>query len=618
MDNNEQKISELKRRLSIAEKERNILLALFTESDKGYYEKLMDLESEIQMIQQNKLEFHDEFKNIYKFIREVQALRNRLYEREKAFNSAIKKVEELSFKLSETDRVKSEFLSNTSHEIRTPLNAILGYLELIKSGLYDSKEELNDFVTGAIESSNHLLKLLNDILDIARIDSGTLKINFDEINLKMVIDALYTSLQIQAQQKEINFEIQLPEENVIVRGDADRVKQVLHNLTSNALKFTPRGGNISLKVSLFPEKNYALCEIIDTGIGIEKENIRIIFDRFTQLDSSTTRKYQGAGLGLYITKNLIELMGGLIYVESEGANKGSNFMFTLPLAVSDIEFSLNKTIGVNKYRIDGNKNDPLVALILDDSITRETLKENLISEGYSVVSGITADDGYTIVREYNPKLIILDWCLPRRKAFDLVNGITLFKLLNSLPDYSSIPILILTGHPKKFVTLFEDHLYVDEHNYFEKPFSVKKILERINSILKKDVARHRTIIMLESDPKVYNLVKNKYSTNNYNLKILYNCLDYLSYLEKCNYNQAVLIMNQISAGVIDEDLYRLVLEKIPRHNFPILIISNSANYEPTDNLKYISNDRIYSILKKDFLENPNKVYKIINKIFDEL
>ena len=289
METNDQKIQVLQRKLSIVEKERDILLALFTESDKVYYERLMDLESEIQVIQQNKLEFHNDFKNVYKFIREVQALRNRIYEREKAFNSAIKKVEELTFRISETDRVKSEFLSNTSHEIRTPLNAILGFLELIKSGLYDTPEEMMEYVNGAIESSNHLLKLLNEILDIARIDSGTLKINFDEVNLKMLVEALYTSSLNQAQQKEISLDLEFPEENIIVRGDSDRIKQIFNNLITNSLKFTPRGGKVTLRLSLQSEKNYVLCEVIDTGIGIEKENLRIIFDRFTQLDSGNKK-----------------------------------------------------------------------------------------------------------------------------------------------------------------------------------------------------------------------------------------------------------------------------------------------------------------------------------------
>ncbi len=618
METNDQKIQVLQRKLSIVEKERDILLALFTESDKVYYERLMDLESEIQVIQQNKLEFHNDFKNVYKFIREVQALRNRIYEREKAFNSAIKKVEELTFRISETDRVKSEFLSNTSHEIRTPLNAILGFLELIKSGLYDTPEEMMEYVNGAIESSNHLLKLLNEILDIARIDSGTLKINFDEVNLKMLVEALYTSSLNQAQQKEISLDLEFPEENIIVRGDSDRIKQIFNNLITNSLKFTPRGGKVTLRLSLQSEKNYVLCEVIDTGIGIEKENLRIIFDRFTQLDSGTTRKYQGAGLGLYITKNLIELMGGMIYVESQGLNKGSNFMFTLPLSTSDIEFNLNKTIGINKFKIEGNKNNPLVAIIIDDPITRDSLKEHLLNEGYATVTGITADDGFNIVKEHNPKLIILDWCLPRRKAFDLVNGITLFKILNSLPEYSSIPIIILTGHPIKFVNLFEDHIYVDEKNYFEKLVTYKKLMDRINSLLQKDLSENRIIIMLESDPKIYNLFKSKYSTPNYNFKILYNSEDFLLYLEKNYHQKAVLIMNQISAGVLDEDLYRFFLEKKPQHKYPTIIITNSPNYEPTDNLNYISNEKVYSILKKDFLEEPDRVYKIINKLLEEL
>jgi len=159
---------------------------------------------------------------------------------------------------------------------------------------------------------------------------------------------------------------------------------------------------------------------------------------------------------------------------------------------------------------------------------------------------------------------------------------------------------------------------VDEKNYFEKPVTYKKLMDRVNSLLQKDLSENRIIIMLESDPKIYNLFKSKYSTPNYNFKILYNSEDFLSYLEKNYHQKAVLIMNQISAGVLDDDLYRFVLEKKPRHNYPIIIITNSPNYEPTDNLNYISNEKVYSILKKDFLEEPDRVYKIINKLLEEL
>ena len=605
---------DLKRKLSIVEKQRDILLALLTESDKVYYEKLMTLESEVQVIQHGKLEYHEDFKKIIVFIREVQALKKRLNERERVYNASIRKVEELTFQISEMDRIKSEFLANTSHEIRTPLNAILGYMELIKGGLYDTPEEMLEFVNGGIESAGHLLKLLNDILDIARIESGILKIIFEEVNLKMFIDAVYTSTQMQAYQKDIEFVLDLPEENVIVRADTDRLKQIFSNLISNAFKFTPRNGKITIKVSFVPEKNYALCEIIDTGIGILKENIKLIFDRFTQLDSGTTRKYQGAGLGLYITKSLIELMGGLINVKSKGKNEGAKFIFTIPLASSDLEFNLNKAVGNEQFKISGDADNPLLALVLDDPEVRNMLKEILVKDGYSVVCANTADDGFSILKELNPRLIVLDWALPRRKLFDLTNGISLYKLIKSHPEFSSLPVLVVTGHSIDYIELFEKNIIPEEESYFEKPVAGDKILNRINVLMNKTEEDKNLVLMLESDPKVYGLMKQKLSSGNYSLKIFYNSQDILTFFSKNSCRKAILVINQIAADVLDDDIYRLILEKVYDPDFAIIVLLNEDNYEFSDNFKFLSRDKIYSILKKDFLDNPDKISEIIDKI----
>jgi signal transduction histidine kinase/CheY-like chemotaxis protein len=607
-------IIDLKRKLSIVEKERDVLLALLTEVDKVFYEKLMNLESEVQVIQQGKLEFHEDFKKIYGFIREVQALKNRLSDREKVFNISIKKVEELTFQISETDRIKSEFLANTSHEIRTPLNAILGYMELIKGGLYDTPEEMQEFVNGAIESAGHLLKLLNDILDIARLESGILKTNFEEVNLKMLIEAIYTSTQMQAYQKEIEYNLDFPDENIIVRADADRLKQIFQNLISNALKFTPRGGTITVKVSFFPENNYALCEIIDTGIGILKENIKLIFDRFTQLDSGTTRKYQGAGLGLYITKSLIELMGGLINVKSKGKNEGAKFIFTLPLATSDFKFNLNNPLGKEKFKIDGESGNPLIAVILDDPNTRNLLTELLLKSGYKVVCANTADDGFSIIKELNPSLIVLDWALPRRKLFDLTNGINLYRLIKSHPEFSTLPLLILTGHTLDYVHLFDESINPEIENYFQKPLNREEFLNRVDLLLNRFGSQKKLVLLLESDPKVYNLLKQKFSSGNYALKIFYNSQDLINYFSKYLCSRAILILNQIAAGVLDDDIYRLVLEKITDPDFAIIVFSNSENYTISDNFKFISHDKTFPIMKKEFLDNPESINNILDRI----
>jgi PAS domain S-box-containing protein len=232
----------------------------------------------------------------------------------------------------ESDRLKSEFLANTSHELRTPLNSIIGSLKLVLEGLCDSPEEEREFLKTALQSSNHLLQIINDIIDISKIEAGKIELNIEPVGLQDIFDEVYLSTHVQAEQKQLKFTIEIQsKEDIYVKADPQKLKQILLNLVGNSIKFTERG-EIKVIASAEVHANTAEIQVIDTGVGVPPEKQDMVFKKFVQADGSTSRKYGGTGLGLSITKNLVELIGGTIELISAGEGKGTTVKLTFPLA----------------------------------------------------------------------------------------------------------------------------------------------------------------------------------------------------------------------------------------------------------------------------------------------
>jgi PAS domain S-box-containing protein len=231
----------------------------------------------------------------------------------------------------EANSLKSEFLANTSHEIRTPLNGIIGYLQLVLNGLCDDREEEREFIAGAHESAERLLALIDDVLDVARIEAGKLRVDPEEVEVAALLSEVYGAVRLQAEQKQLALTANAVSDDLVAWCDEERLRQVLLNLLGNALKFTDAGGAIAVDVSPCHEEGLIRFEIVDTGIGIEPEKLGTIFEKFVQADGSTTRQRGGSGLGLTISQRLVEMMGGTISAHSGGEGRGATFSFTIPL-----------------------------------------------------------------------------------------------------------------------------------------------------------------------------------------------------------------------------------------------------------------------------------------------
>jgi PAS domain S-box-containing protein len=395
-----------------------------------------------------------------------------LFARQASFAIYRKKVEkqflEAKKKAEETDRLKSAFLANMSHEIRTPMNGIIGFSQLLQARSQPpEKEQL--FLSQIIENSRQLLTLLNDIIDISKIEAGQLTIEKQEINLNFLIDETANLFDKEKGNKIklISHKGLKTKESYIIT-DPDRLKQVINNLLSNAIKFTKQG---TVEFGYELEKNRKLKFFVkDTGIGISKEQQQIIFDRFKQAEDGTTRKFSGTGLGLAISKELIEMMGGKIGVKSE-LKKGAEFTFTLPYekgtyAVTE-DSERNET---PDYKWPGKK-----ILIVEDNDTNYLFLQTCLEETNCQIE--RESDGKTAIQKgLNDKsidLILMDIQLPSIDGLTATKEIKLFR--------KDLPIIAQTAyamHGDK-----QKALDAGCSDYIAKPIDPKMLLEIIASYM---------------------------------------------------------------------------------------------------------------------------------------
>jgi signal transduction histidine kinase len=265
---------------------------------------------------------------------ELQRVNDRLMRQHSELEEARQQAEAAS-------RLKSEFLANTSHELRTPLNGMIGFLKLILDGMVDDPEEQLQFIQGAHQSALHLMDVINDILDVAKIEAGKMHLDLNPIKLDDLLVDVEKFTRPQAQQRHLSFEIRAPDtrDEVILYGNYQRLKQVMLNLLNNALKFTHEG-SITISAEVIPGKVVVQNEempgvvkisVADTGIGVSLDKQDKLFQSFSQVDGSRTRQYGGTGLGLAISQKLVEAMGGIVNFFSMGEGLGSTVTFTVPL-----------------------------------------------------------------------------------------------------------------------------------------------------------------------------------------------------------------------------------------------------------------------------------------------
>lgn len=386
--------------------------------------------------------------------------------------------------LASTARSKDEFLAAMSHELRTPLTTIVGTSEMLADWLYG---ELNDKQARAVsnieESAHHLLALINDILDVAKVQAGGMELAWDDVPVAQLCEASLRLVRQPAHKKNLEVRLQLDPQVQVVRGDNRRLKQLLVNLLSNAVKFTPENGSVGLDVRGDAARGVVDLSVWDTGIGIAREHMERVFKPFVQLDSKLNRSYSGTGLGLALSYRMAELHGGSIAVESE-VGKGSRFTVTLRWQPKD---GSGKDGAGAPERLDPMDPDmaptagATILLAEDDPANSIMLTESLQSNGFRVVHVADGVEAVARSRVLHPDLILMDIQMPN------LDGLEATRLIRSDNALKHIPIVAITA-----LSMPGDRercLEVGVNEYLAKPVGMRELLQTIRTQLRPAPAR---------------------------------------------------------------------------------------------------------------------------------
>lgn len=283
------------------------------------------------MTARTAVETGDEFQQFgetfNRMLETLEAGRKKLQEANASLDIKLGELAELNVALHEANRLKSEFLANVSHELRTPLNSIIGFAELLREQVGDS-DRGRRYVNNILAGGRNLLELINDLLDLAKIEAGRMDVRLEMLNAADLCETLLNLVRPLADNKQLRLELEVPEKLPLIRTDPVKVRQIIYNFLSNAIKFTPNGGRVTVAARMSGER-FLSVSVADTGPGIAPEHHAAIFEKFRQLDGSVTREHQGTGLGLAISKELAGMLGGHIKLESE-PGRGATFTLTIP------------------------------------------------------------------------------------------------------------------------------------------------------------------------------------------------------------------------------------------------------------------------------------------------
>ena len=427
---------------------------------------------------------------------------------------------EASLRIQDANRAKSQFLANMSHELRTPLNSIIGFSEILSEKLEEKIEpRFNRFLHNILSSGRHLLGLINDILDLSKIEAGRMEMIYEPVAVPNIVHGVESVMQGIAARRQIRIRTEIAPDLPPIVADPPRVKQILYNLVSNAVKFSREGSEVGLcaryGAGLLGGADAMVLEVSDQGIGIRSEDQQLIFEEFRQVDGGTTRNMGGTGLGLALVRRFVEMHGGAVEVESE-PGAGSTFRVLLPLdaerAVSrrspddPISFGFPAAEAVAAAE-EVRANRPLVLVAEDDEVFFRALAVDLEAAGYRVVRARSGDEALDLAVAEMPSVMTLDLVLPGRDGWEVL------KELKSNSLTAAIPVII--------VSLVENHelgFALGADDYFLKPLDRDRFVERLRELAPGRPGRGRpSVLVIDDDPAVHDVLSIELTDAGYDL-----------------------------------------------------------------------------------------------------
>lgn len=443
---------------------------------------------------------------------EIMFARIRQREREiKAEHEIAQNALQMKLEAEDANKAKSQFLANMSHELRTPLNAIIGYSELMEDDLLENgQESMVPDIKKIQTSGRHLLSLINDILDLSKVEAGKMDVFLESFSIRDVVKEIVSTIDPLILKGGNQFHLEMPNIDITMHSDITKLKQNLINLLSNASKFTSNG-LITLSVKRFTGDNDRFIDfsVSDTGIGMDKDHLEKLFQPFSQADVSTTRKYGGTGLGLTITQKFCHMLGGSILVRSE-PKMGSTFTLRLPLnsekkkAVSGIEgYKLRiNTINPEMLRFDLNQSKPddrrqriSTVLVIDDDISVLDVMNSVLSkDGFNVVTASSGEKGMQLAAELLPDTIILDVIMPGFGGWDVLVH------LRAEPLTACIPVIMTSLEDEKAATQAMGVPF-----FVRKPIDKQTILRNVKTCVRKQGAA--SVLVIENQIEIRRLFR---------------------------------------------------------------------------------------------------------------
>lgn len=564
------------------------------EETKAQSEELQIQHSELEAInaeleaQTEKLQASEEELRVQQ--EELEQTNEELSERSVLLEEKNTEIQKKSEALEVSTRYKSEFLANMSHELRTPLNSILLLSRLLsENNNKNMNNEEIEFAKVIQSSGNSLLGLIDEILDLSKIEAGKMDLEFLDVSTKEITDTLHNLFYLVAKEKGINFEIISKDAPIVIKTDKMRLEQILKNLISNAIKFTERG-TVSLEIKVDTDDDKIICFIVkDTGIGIPLEKQPLIFEAFQQADGSTKRKYGGTGLGLSISRELAKLLRGEIILHSK-VNEGSTFTLCLPV----LGFAINK-ISVDKIphaeviseeqeetaevktryisevipeEIEDDRNnieegDKVILIVEDDISFAKSLLAFTKKKGYKVVVAVRGDYALNFALIYKPVGILLDIELPVKSGWEVLEE------LKNNSHTKHISVHIMSSHKLKQESLLKGAV-----DFLDKPVAFDKIPEvftRIEHIINKESQK---VLIIEDNPKHAKALAYFLETYNINSEIKSEVSEGLSALNKEEVDCVILDM-----GIPDKQAYEILdgVKKNPGlENLPVIVFTGKS------------------------------------------
>ena len=399
-----------------------------------------------------------------------------------ALRRADEEILQINRQLEQSNRYKSEFLANMSHELRTPLNAVLGFSEiLLDTTMNLTSGERTEFLRNIHSSGQHLLGLINDILDLAKIEAGKMELHAEEMPVAEALQEVTSILEPMARQQGLQLIVAGLANVGVIKADRSKFKQVLYNLLSNAVKFTPPPGQITVTVKDSPEQ--LTVSVHDTGIGMKEEDLPKLFREFEQIDGSYTRRYQGTGLGLALCRRFVEMHGGRIWAESH-FGKGSTFTFTIPRdarVATTTEPSMEEAQTVESMEL------PLVLVVEDDPASSQRLTAEIQGVGFRVAHAVDGNEAVRKAMEILPDLIVIETVLPVKDGWQVLTE------LRARAATADVPVLVCSvTRNQQLMTEF------GVVGYVAKPWATKTMqdeLRRVGLGIKRRRDRVRVLLV---------------------------------------------------------------------------------------------------------------------------